>query len=140
MDDELRSLLARVQAKLAAEDAPDPTVLELCARYEASPELAGLRSRKTETGRIKHLVRLLGHLRVSELSLVKLDDYRTVRRGESGSRKQTTRPATRNREVVRLVRIVNWALERKMVRGNPIAGAQLEPEENTRRTSIEAED
>lgn len=140
MDDELRALLSQVAAKLAAEDAPDPYVRELCAKYEASPELAGLRCRKTETGRIKHLVRLLGHLRVSELSLVKLDDYRTVRRGESGNRKQPTRPATRNREVVRLVRIVNWALERSLVRANPIAGAPLEPEENTRRTSIEADD
>lgn len=141
MDDETRELLARVAAKLAEDEAPDPLVCDLCAKYEASPELAGLRSRLTEKGRIKHLVRLLGHLRVSELSLTSLDDYRITRKGEKlGNRKQTTRPATRNREVVRLVRILNWSLERKLVRANPIAGAPLEEEENTRRTSIEGDD
>lgn len=139
-DPDLRRLLALVQARLSAGDSPSPTVQQLCVQYQASPEFLALRSRSDEEGRIrKHISRLLGHVRASELTLVHLDDYRQTRSKESGCRKgQLTKPATRNREVVRLVRIVNWAVDRKLLKENPIAKAPLEPEENTRRTSIEA--
>lgn len=138
-DPELRRLLELVQARLVASEGPAPLVRELCAQYQESPEFLALRSRKTEEGRIrKHIARLLGGLRAPMLTLGHLDEYRKTRTAESGSRKQTTRPATRNREVVRLVRILNWAVERKLLKENPVANAGLEPEENTRRTSIEA--
>lgn len=137
MDAELAALLRAVQAKLAQEAQSDLTVRALWEKYSQSPEATALRCWATEVGRGKHLVRLLGDIRVGELTLIHLDDYRKTRATESGPRKQTTKPATRNREVVRLVRVLNWAVERKMIPANPIDGAPLEPEENTRRTSLE---
>lgn len=137
----IRALIAQLQAELGAADKPDPTVAELCGAYVDSPDFRGLADSQTERGRIVHLIRLLGPLRVSHMGLAVIDDYRTTRAGEAGSRKgSTTAAATRNREVVRLVRILNWAVERAMIDANPIAGAALEAENNTRRTSLEADD
>lgn len=137
----IRALIAQLQAELGAAEKPDPLVAEVCAAYVASPEFRGLADSKTERGRIAHLIRLLGARHVSELGLTVVDDYRTTRAAEDGRRKgSTTSAATRNREVVRLVRVLNWGAERALIDANPIAGAALEPENNTRRTSLEADD
>lgn len=137
----IRELIAQLQSELGAVDKPDPMVAELCAGYLQSPEFRGLADGTTERSRVVHLIRLLGHLRISQTSLTTVDDYRTTRSKENGCRKgSTTSAATRNREIVRLVRILNWASERKLIDVNPLSGAPLEPENNTRRTSIEAGD
>lgn len=142
MDDhKIRAMVAQLYAEMGSAEKPDPLVSDLCAAYHDSPEFRGLADSQTERGRALHLIRLLGHLRVSQLGLTVVDDYRTTRASEDGRRKDTkTSAATRNREVVRLVRILNWSVERALVDDNPIAGAPLEAENNTRRTSIEADD
>ncbi len=141
MDEELRRLLEAVQAKLAQDASKSATVREIWEQYAESPEATALRSWNTERGRGVHLVRLLGTGGAQQLTLVHVDDYRKQRATEPGRRKETlTTPASRNREVVRLVRVLNWAVERKLLDTNPLDGAPLEPEENTRRTSIEAPD
>lgn len=143
MDDELRALLSAVKRKLdeeAAAPEATATVLDVWTKYAASPEATGMRAWKTEEGRGKHLLRILGDRRISALTLADVDTYRKKRETERFLRKQATRPATRNREVVRLVRAINWAVERKIIPANPIAGAPPEPEENIRRTMRTAEE
>lgn len=137
MDDELRALLAAVKRKLDEEAAAQiaaPTVSDLWKLYSESPEALAMRAWKTEIGRGKHLMRLLGDRQIATLTLSDVDAYRERRKKEKFTRKKPTRPATRNREVVRLVRVINWAVERKLIEKNPIAGATPEPEENERRT------
>lgn len=117
------------------------TVAELVTRYVLSPELMGLRSYKDEVGRLKHVVRLLGPRVAALLSLLDVDEYRCARMVEPGCRRgRLTMPATRNREVIRLLAMLGWAAERKLMPSNPIAGAALEPEDNQRRTTRSLED
>ncbi|HVX93384.1 MAG TPA: tyrosine-type recombinase/integrase, partial [Polyangia bacterium] len=93
----------------------------------------------------KHLRRLLGHLRVSQLNEAALDDYRTERAKEHGARKVKgervpTSPSTRNREVDRLCRVLNWAVERKRCPANPIARHADEAEPLGRKTHVTDDD
>lgn len=143
MDDEIRALAAALLAKLGA-DQPSPRLSELFARYSESPEARGLRAWATERGRLLHLHEHLGNLRASELSQATIDDYRKARAAEAGhvrldGKGKLTAPATRNREVARLVRVLNWAVERKLISACPIERID-EQEPAARLTSITSAD
>ncbi len=125
--------------------ASDPFVDELLAKYEASAEFLALRAWKTERARHRHLRQHLGRKRVSQLNATALDDYRTARSLEDGSRKVHgervhTSPSTRNREVDRLCRVLNWGVERALCPANPIAKHADEQEPAPRHTWITSED
>jgi len=147
MDEEtVRAIALAVAREMAGRGAAsDPTVSDLIDRYERSPEFASLRAAKTERARHKHLRRLLGDRRVSELNDGVLDDYRSTRAREPGHVRgdgtgTPTAPATRNREVDRLCRVLNWAVERGHIAKNPIAQHADEPEPPGRRTSVTSDD
>jgi len=144
---EIEAIARAVAARLGPQRAPvaDPLVAELIDEYEGSPEFSSLRAWKTERARHKHLRRHLGDRRVSELNEAVLDDYRAARRAEHGSRKVKgervlTSPSTRNREVDRLCRVLNWAVDRGRCPENPIAKHADELEPTGRRTWITTED
>lgn len=155
MDEETRALIARMAAQIdglsaairapAGPATPDPRVSELILLYSESPEAKGLRAWKTERARLAHLHEHLGNLRVSTLSLAALDDYRLIRAKENGREKadgtgKPTAPATRNREGRRLMRVLNWAVERKHIAANPITDYTEETEPAGRMTNITSDD
>lgn len=143
MDD--GEFLREVQRRLIGSAAPSPLVWEMLAKYVASPEFLEIRDRKTELGRMAHLFEYLGFLRVDQLNLVVLDDYRIKRSRENGNRKVKgvlvlTSPSTRNREVKRLARALSWATERNLIPKNPIADHPDEAEPPGRQTNITSDD
>lgn len=145
MDATKRARAVALLDELLREDASDPLVTELLDRYLDSPEFKALRAWKTERARIGHLRAHLGTLHVSQLNAAAIDDYRLTRASEPGHLRldglhKLTSPSTRNREVARLVRILNWALERQLVTGNPIAKCVDEDEPPWRKTRITSED
>ena len=144
--DTVEAIAQAVAARLgSATSGGDPLVADLIDEYERSAEFKGLRAWKTERARHKHLRRHLGALRVSQLTGATLDDYRAERAKEHGARKVRgrrvlTSPSTRNREVDRLCRVVNWGVERGRCPANPIAKHADETEPAGRRTWIKTED
>jgi integrase len=119
----------------------DPFVEDLIDKYEAGVEFKKLKAWKTERARHKHLRRLLGKRRVSQLTQLALDEYRAARAVEHGSRKVhgvlvLTSPSTRNREIDRLCRVVNWGVERGLCPKNPIAKHDDEEEPKGRKTHV----
>lgn len=140
--DELRELVREQSSQIARllkmvpreADAPRITVAELAHRYFASQEAKNLRSNAGEEPRFrKNVERLLGDVFVDELTLERLEWYRQQRAGEFGHTRPT-RPATRNREIVKLSAMLTWAAKRKIIPANPIRGAAMEAENNLRRT------
>jgi integrase len=143
----VEAIAAAVAERIGAKRAPhrDPFVHELVDRYEAGAEFKALRAWKTERARHKHLRRHLGDLRVSQLNEAVLDDYRLNRSTEPGARKVDgqrvlTSPSTRNREVDRLCRVVNWGVERGHVSVNPIAKHADEVEPPPPKTWVKPDD
>lgn len=132
----VEQIAAAVAERLGfGEDPSTITVREISALYELSPEFLALKAVKTERGRLRHLIEILGGRRASRLSLVDIDEYRTLRRGQPGRRGKTVQAATRNREVVRLGAMLKWAAERGYIRKCPLPRLKMEPEENERSTS-----
>jgi integrase len=102
-----------------------------------SVEFKELKAVKTEEGRLRlHILPKLGKFQVMEVRS-KIPEYRDERSKEQlNKRKQPTTPATRNREVVRLVAACTWGVERE----NPLLGMAMESEDNERKTSPEPDD
>jgi integrase len=132
--DEIKAAIAHFQGLLGGGDG-SVTVGEIADRYYQSLEFQGLRAAGTERGRFNlNTRRLLGATKVSELNADKLEWYRRVRAVEAGKGKRPTKPATRNREVVKLSAMLTWAAEREIIAVNPLYHATMEPEDNIRQT------
>lgn len=125
-DRELFAELARRLTPLASVNTL--TVSAVCELYKTSPEFHGLADAGTEAGRIKRIIAVLGEKNAATLTLGDVDHYRTVRR-EAGMK-----PATRNREVVRLGKALRWAAERGHIPAYPLPRMKQEPERNERST------
>lgn len=119
----LRRLVAELTPTVSA-----VTVRELTELYMLSPEFHGLADPGTEAGRLKRVNAVLGTRCASTLGLADVDHYRTVRR-EAG-----IKPASRNREVVRLGKVLRWAAERAHIPTYPLPRMKQEPERNERST------
>lgn len=91
---------------------------------------------RTELGRAKHLARHLGAKRASQLSLADVDAYRSVRLDEVTVRGAPPAPATLDREVELLKRVLNYAVKCRRLYANPIADVQLLGKSNVRRSVI----
>ena len=113
---------------------PQVTICALFKLYISSPEFVGLSDPGTELGRIKRIESVIGDRNAVTLTLSDVDHYRTVRR-EAG-----IKPATRNREVVRLGKALRWAAERGHIPGYPLPRMKQEPERNERSTYRTEED
>lgn len=130
--------IAILQAALSDAAPPSPTCAELWERY-APVQAAEMRSWKTEISRWGHLREFFGDRKAALISLIDIDDYRAKRRKEITVRGRPTMAATRNREVIRLHHLLEWAVKRKLLRSNPIAGVTMEAEDNVRRTVLNEE-
>lgn len=116
-----------------------PTFAELWAEYWEA-EGRHLRCAKTEEGRARlHLLPYFGHLPADQVTLVRVDDYRNMRRRQVTCRGRVTTAASRNREVMRLRHVYYWAHERGKIATNPLAKVKLEKETNIAAVVIDEE-
>lgn len=130
--------LETLRAALDSEAGPIVDDLWLDFARVKSHELA---SWQTDVGRSRHVLAFFGKMRAGRLTLADVDRYRAKRRGEKTERGgRDVSPAQRNREVTLLVRILNFAVERRSLAANPIAAAEAEPEDNVRAGRIGSED
>ena len=114
------------------------TTAELLAQYE---KLGAQENRawSTESGRAAHLRRHLGQLRASALSVRHVEEYRVRRSAEKTQRGGPPSPATLDREVELLKRVLNHAVRLVTLRHNPIAEARLLRKPNVRRMVVDEE-
>ncbi len=91
----------------------------------------------TDVGRAKHLVQLLGTRRASQIGLKDVDEYRNRRLGEETRRGERPSPATLDREVALLHRMLNYAVACGSLPRNPIAGVRLLRKPNVRRVVVD---
>ena len=119
-------------------EKPKLTVAEAWAYYEPinNRDNEGWQS---EEGRSKKLIRHLGKITVMELSQRHVDEYRTRRLGEKTRKGTPPSPATLDREVELLKRILNYAVACGRLTHNPIAKAKLLRKPNVRRTVVSEE-
>jgi integrase len=68
-----------------------------------------------------------------------LESYRDLRLSQTTRRGKPPAPATVNREVAAARRCLQWAVEQRLLKYNPLAGAAMLPENNIRHTAIRSE-
>lgn len=91
---------------------------------------------ETDVGRSKHLLRHLGEIQAIQLTLRHVDEYRNLRFAEKTQRCQAPTPATLDREIALLRRILNYAVECKTLGKNPIQGVRLLRKPNVRKVVL----
>src|SRR5262249_39770550 len=114
---------------------PTLTVAEICTLYEPVSERDN-DSWLSDKGRVKHLLRHIGSRRASRLTVADVDEYRNLRLAEKTRRKEPPAPATLDKEVELLKRMLNYAVACKKLAQNPIAAVGLLRRPNVRRTVI----
>lgn len=131
-----------VLRRALAPAAPSPTVRVLAERW-ADVHRGRLQDFKTEEGRLAHVVAFFGDRDASTLTIFDIDGEKGYRAHRRGQKKQRgggeLRPATINREVTLLQRVLNFAVKEKLLRANPIKHAKPEPENNIQQSKIESE-
>ncbi len=124
----------------ALQPPPSPTVRVLWERW-ADVHRHTLEDFTTELGRWRHLEAFFADRQAAELTIFDVDGdkgYRQRRRFKlrGGA---PLKPATRNREVTLLQRILNFAVEQGLLAKNPIAHAKPEDEANIQHSKVETE-
>ena len=92
---------------------------------------------KSEEGRAKHLNRHLGQKLAAGLTVKDVDEYRTKRLGETTRRKKAPSPASLDREVELLKRMLNYAVSCGSLPSNPVAAVKLLRKPNVRRSVLD---
>lgn len=111
-------------------------------RWELEHAGRGLSSRdndtwQTEDGRARHLVRHLGQKLAAGLTVKVVDEYRTKRLAETTRRQKAPSPASLDREVELLKRMLNYAVSCGSLSSNPIAAVKLLRKPNVRRSVLD---
>lgn len=112
-----------------------PTVADLWNDY-APVSRRDNDTHATERGRAAHLIRHMGARPASALSLADIDKYRGARLEELTVRGAPPAPATLDREVELLKRLLNYAVSCRRLYSNPLAGVKLLAKCNVRRSII----
>jgi len=94
------------------------------------------RSFKTDEGRAKHVVTHLGKTKIGHLTQHHIDQYRNLRKGEKTYSGGSPAPATLDRELELLKRVLNYCVKCRFIRENPIADVQLLNVPNVRKICI----
>jgi integrase len=121
------------------------TWVELWPLY-AEAESDKLESWGTVVGRAKHVLRLIGSVRVMETTIATMRGYRSARRGETTVRKKLTTPKTRNNEIELIRRMARWASRQKppIIPLDPLGNIDrcdlFEPTNNARLNVVEDAD
>jgi integrase len=132
------SLVPRVSDQLAV-DAVTRDTLTLSRAWDVYCNANGgrVRSLDTDRGRARHLFAFFGpDKRCATLTLEDVDAYRAQRRREVTVRKGPPSPATRNREVELLARLLAFAVSRRLLAANPLSGVEYEPQDNVREVVV----
>lgn len=114
------------------------TVRELWSEYEPITKRDN-DSWRSDVGRAAHLVRLLGDRRASRLTRGDVEEYRTKRQAETTQRGGAPTPATLDREVELLKRLLNFAASCGKLEANPLARVKLLRVPNVRRVVLDEE-
>jgi len=123
--DELIRAIAVLQAHVDGAAKPSPTVAELHAKYEPWYKANHPRSWKSAfVPRWIHLNKFFGEMRSAEVTLAHADEYRAERAAAA--------PESRNCELQGLHALFVWAVKRKLLALNPIAGLDREHAANAR--------
>jgi len=107
------------------------TLRELWDLYEPVSEETK-RSHRHDVNRKKHLLRHLGKSSIVSLTAEDVAVYRRKRRKEKTPSGRPPKPATLDREVALLKRMLNYAVETKRLPVSPLAGADMLNEPNAR--------
>ena len=92
---------------------------------------------KSEEGRAKHLNRHLGQKLAAGLTVKDVDGYRTKRLAETTRRKKAPSPASLDREVELLKRMLNYAVSCGSLPSDPVAAVKLLRKPNVRRSVLD---
>jgi integrase len=92
---------------------------------------------QSEEGRAKHLTRHLGQKLAAGLTVKDVDEYRTKRLAETTRRKKAPSPASLDREVELLKRMLNYAVSCGSLLSNPLAAVKLLRKPNVRRSVLD---
>lgn len=127
----------------AAPATPSPLVEDVWKDYEViyGPQITDW---GTEVGRMKHVLTWketpeslpLGKRPVSDLNLLVIGRYVAKRRTQKTRFGTLTTKGTRNRELMRLHHMLEWAVECKLITSNPILGVSLEDESDSVRNKV----
>lgn len=117
---------------------PTATVRQLWTEYEPITKRDN-DSWQSDVGRAAHLVRLLGNRRASRLTRGDVEEYRTKRQAEKTRRAEAPSPATLDREVELLKRLLNYSVACGRLAENPVARVKLLRVPNTRRVVVDEE-
>lgn len=113
------------------------TVREAWKLYEAA-NTERVRSIGDDVARARRALDFFGDRRAATLTLEDVDAYRQwLREAVSAIKKRPLSVASRNRHVEILSRVINFAVSRKLLRSNPLAAIEYEPEDNIRRVVID---
>lgn len=87
-----------------------------------------------------HVVEHLGSKKIGQVNLDDIEAYRKLREGERTVKGTPPSPATVNREVALLKRMLNYAVTRKKLRTNPLREVEMVHENNVRQVMIDEKD
>jgi len=118
--------------KCGTEYIQDISFDKLVEWYLAHPAVKAKKTYDKDTQRSKTLLRHFDHLKVSKIKPYILEAYQQKRLNEISYRKSLVKPATINRELALMKRILNLAKRDGLVRENPCSQISLLPEENKR--------
>lgn len=141
-----RELATALAAKLRAEafegrffDRVKTSRLTVTQLWEAFRPISerDKESWRDDRSRAKHLVRHLGSRLAKDLNQADVDEYRTLRLAETTVRGGPPRPATLDRELALLKRIVSYAVECGRLQSNPLAHVKPLRKPNVRQVCID---
>jgi len=119
-------------------EKPKLTVAEAWAHYEPINRRDN-DSWQSEEGRARQFIRQLGSVKATELTLRHVDEFRTRRFAEKTRKGTPPSPATLDKEVELLKRILNYAVACGRLTHNPLAKAKLLRKPNVRRMVVSEE-
>lgn len=137
-------MAARVQAEsfegsfLQRKRVARCSVAELWAAYEPAARRDNA-SWESDRGRAQHLLRLLGAFPGQRLTLREVDRYRDARLQETTRRGAAPTPATLDREVELLKRVLGYGVRAGLLMEHPLRGVQLLRRPNVRRRVVDEE-
>jgi integrase len=123
------------RAVAAGTELGGPTIGDLFERYRLA-EQGKLRSWPAVEARWAYLRPVFADRPALGLNPIDVDAYREVRRASTTRRGKAPAPGTRNREVAILRRLLNFAVDNRLLPFNPLARLRLEAERNLRQTVL----
>jgi integrase len=123
---------------LQRKQVPRHTVAELWDAYAPAAQRDHA-AFDTDAGRARHLLRHLGSYQAQRLSLREVDAYRGARLQEKTRRGAAPAPATLDREVELLKRLLAYAVRSRLLLEHPLRDVPLLRRPNVRRTVVDEE-